>query len=79
MGKASAETPECIVLDFYQQINLSKVCVVLIAVVVPSGYAGSDDGEDERTGIAEGGWREEKAESKTQLNRDMEKENGERK
>ena len=48
-------------------------------VFVPTGYAGSDDGEDERTGIAEGGWREEKAESKTQLNRDMEKENGERK
>ena len=36
-----------------------------------------DDGEDERTGIAEGGWREEKASSKTQLNKDMEKESGE--
>ena len=39
----------------------------------------SDDGEDERTGIAEGGWREEKADSKTQLNKDMESESGEEK
>ena len=38
----------------------------------------SDDGEDEHTGIAEGGWRKEKANSKTQLNKDMEKESGER-
>ena len=37
----------------------------------------SDDGEDERTGIAEGGWRKETASSKTQLNKDMEKESGE--
>ena len=36
-----------------------------------------DSGEDERTGIAEGGWRKEKASSKTQLNEDMEKESGE--
>ena len=34
------------------------------------------DVEDERTGIAEGGWREEKAEAKTQLNKDMENESG---
>ena len=53
---------------------MSIHCVLLVL----SGYEGSDDGEDERTGIAEGGWREEKAESRTQLNRDMEKENGER-
>ena len=41
------------------------------------GTVGGDDGDDERTGIAEGGWRKEQAEAKTQLNKDMEKENGE--
>ena len=35
-----------------------------------------DDIEDERTGIAEGGWRKEKADAKTQLNKDMEDESG---
>ena len=37
----------------------------------------SDDVEDECTGISEGGWRKEKPNSKTQLNRDLEKESGE--
>ena len=45
------------------------ICVHVLPV-------GSDDGEDERTGIVEGGWREEKADSKTQLNKDMENESG---
>ena len=36
-----------------------------------------DEIEDERTGIAEGGWRKEKADAKTQLNKDMEDESGE--
>ena len=37
----------------------------------------SDDIEDECTGISEGGWRKEKPSSKTQLNKDLEKESGE--
>ena len=48
-----------------------SVCICVHVLPV-----GSDDGEDERTGIVEGGWREEKADSKTQLNKDMENESG---
>ena len=38
---------------------------------------GSDDCEDKKTGIAEGGWTEENADLSTQLNKDLESESGE--
>ena len=52
-----------------------KICLFFFLSV--SLGVSDDSGEDERTGIAEGGWRKEKASSKTQLNKDMEKESGE--
>ena len=55
--------------------HIDPILICCSFVVFSAGV--SDDGEDEHTGIAEGGWREEKASSKTQLNKDMEKESGE--
>ena len=56
--------------------NFSCKNLLIFFLFVSLGVS-DDSGEDERTGIAEGGWRKEKASSKTQLNEDMEKESGE--
>ena len=57
-------------------INFYSFCHRIFSLSLSLGVS-DDSGEDERTGIAEGGWRKEKASSKTQLNEDMEKESGE--
>jgi hypothetical protein len=63
-------------ITYNNYVYIEDALSVLLFLSVSLGVS-DDGGEDERTGIAEGGWRKEKASSKTQLNEDMEKESGE--
>ena len=55
------------------------LCTNIYFAVVVFCLAESEDGEDEQTGISEGGWREEKPNTTTQLSKEMERESGEMK